>query len=80
LETIKAITDLFEGQPLSSSDFEIYIDEFTHTVTDGSKTIYDLPVHFVDAETHPEIDTLIRNRYFLSIEMGLRSYQKIICQ
>jgi type III restriction enzyme len=32
---------IYEMTLFDDKDFEIFMDEFTHTVTDGSKTIYD---------------------------------------
>jgi len=45
---------IYEMKLFDDSDFEIYIDEFTHTVTDSSKTIY---------ENYIPLDSRVENQF-----------------
>jgi len=75
---------IYEMKLFDDSDFEIYIDEFTHTVTDSSKTIYEnyIPLdsrvenQFAkDCESSEQIEFYFKLPYWFEIKTPIRQYR-----
>jgi len=75
---------IYEMKLFDDSDFEIYIDEFTHTVTDSSKTIYEnyIPLdsrvenQFAkDCESSEQIEFYFKLPYWFEIKTPIGQYR-----
>jgi len=75
---------IYEMTLFDDSDFEIYIDEFTHTVTDSSKTIYEnyIPLdsrvenQFAkDCESSKQIEFYFKLPYWFEIKTPIGQYR-----
>lgn len=75
---------IYEMTLFDDSDFEIYIDEFTHTVTDSSKTIYEnyIPLdsgvenQFAkDCEGSEQIEFYFKLPYWFEIKTPIGQYR-----
>lgn len=75
---------IYEMKLFDDSDFEIYIDEFTHTVTDSSKTIYEnyIPLdsgvenQFAkDCESSENIEFYFKLPYWFEIKTPIGQYR-----
>jgi len=75
---------IYEMTLFDDSDFEIYIDEFTHTVTDSSKTIYEnyIPLdsrvenQFAkDCESSEQIEFYFKLPYWFEIKTPIGQYR-----
>jgi type III restriction enzyme len=75
---------IYEMTLFDDSDFEIYIDEFTHTVQDSSKTIYDnyIPLdsgvenQFAkDCESSEQIEFYFKLPYWFEIKTPIGQYR-----
>jgi type III restriction enzyme len=75
---------IYEMTLFDDSDFEIYIDEFTHTVTDSSKTIYEnyIPLdsgvenQFAkDCESSEQIEFYFKLPYWFEIATPIGKYR-----
>ena len=75
---------IYEMCLFDDSDFEIYIDEFTHTVTDSSKTIYEnyIPLdsgvenQFAkDCESSEQIEFYFKLPYWFEIKTPIGQYR-----
>ncbi len=75
---------VYEMKLFDDSDFEIYLDEFTHTVTDSSKTIYEnyIPLdsnvenQFAkDCESSEQIEFYFKLPYWFEINTPIGKYR-----
>ena len=75
---------VYEMALFDDTDFEIYIDEFTHTVTDSEKTIYDnyIPLdsgvenQFAkDCESSEQIEFYFKLPYWFEIKTPIGVYR-----